>query len=277
MTWQDFGEQGRWDMTRGRRIMGSTLLCLAVLGAMAGPGCVVPVKMKNRVEGPAGAKVGLPKEALVPGTTTRQEVEERYRDFAVDTGIPNLFWGRFRESGWAVIWGVAGAGGGGAAGGRRKWNVRNLLVTFNEDDTVRSSEAVLDEEIQDHLVKAVAVLAAPSLDLSQPVKVSGLPPEPREVGAGTIELALTPAGVVVTKYPYWTSKKMAPPPPKVATVPLERLESLTFGQGHAHEAARMGVVLRFRGRTEVGRRLTFWVKPEVAPILARWLAQVGLR
>ncbi len=264
-------------MTRFRRLRVLLLLSVVLPGAMAISGCVVPIKMKNRVEGPAGAKVGLSKEALIPGTTTRQDVEQRYKDFAVDTGIPNLFWGRFRESSWAVIWGVAGSGGGGAAGGGRKWNVRNLLVAFNDDGTVRSAEVVPDEEIQDRLVKAVAALAAPSQDLSQPVKVRGLPPEPREVGAGTIELELTPAGVVVTKYPYWTSKKMAPPPPKVATVPLERLESLTFGRGHAHEAARLGVALRFRGKTAVGRRLTFWVQPEVAPILARWLAQVGLR
>jgi hypothetical protein len=252
------------------------MLCLAVPAAMAVSGCVVPVRMKNRVEGPAGRKEGLPKEILVPGTTTRQEVEERYKGFAVDTGIPNLFWGRFRESSWAVVYGVAGYGGG-AAGGGRKWNVRNLLVAFNEDGTVRDSAAVADEEFQDRLSALVAELAAPPMDLSQPVKVGGLPPEPREVGAGTIDLELTSVGLVVTRYRYWISKKMAPPPPTVATVPLERLESLTVGQGHAREAARMGVVLRFRGKTEVGRRLAFWVEPEVAPILARWLAQVKPR
>jgi hypothetical protein len=50
----------------------------------------------------------------------------------------------------AVIAAVAGPGGGGGVAGGRKWNVRNLLVAIGEEGTVRSSEVVPDEELQDH-------------------------------------------------------------------------------------------------------------------------------
>jgi hypothetical protein len=258
-------------MTRNRRFHASVMLSVVLLGAAATSGCVVPVKMKNRIEGPAGTKEGLSKEVLVPGTTTRREVEERYKGFAVDTGIPNLFWGRFRQSSWAVVFGVAGYAGA-ATGGGRKWNVRNLLITFDDDGTVRSSEVVLDEEFQDRWMTSLAELAAPPLDLSRTVKIDGLPPD-LGTYAPTIDPELTSSGVVVTSHPYWISKK-APPLPKVAGLSLARIESLTVGQGHARESVRMGVVLRFTGKTPVGRRLAFWVEPKAAPVLVRWLAQV---
>lgn len=82
---------------------------LALLCVLPAAGCiVVPVRTKTVIQNPAGHKEPFPQLAIVPGRTTREQVEEQYKSFAVDSGAPNLFWGRFRKSSWAVFVGVGG-------------------------------------------------------------------------------------------------------------------------------------------------------------------------
>lgn len=260
-------------MTRSRRFSSLATLGVVFFVAMATSACVVlPLRLKTRVEGPSGTKQGLPTEPIVSGTTTRLEVEERYRAFAVETGIPDLFWGRFRKSSWAVIWAVGGYYAG-AAGGGRTWGVYNMFITFDDRGTVRSSVVVPDDEFQSCVTRMAAELHVPPLDFSQSPLVEGLKPDPRTRN-GAVDVELRSDGVVVTKYPVWTSKKKPPPPPKVAVVPLERIERLTVGGSGSSEAVRMKVELRFTVKTNVGKRLTMWVDPRVAPTIVRWLAQV---
>jgi hypothetical protein len=260
-------------MPRSRRVGALMVALVVLLGAMATSGCVVlPVRMKTRIEGPAGTKQELPTGPIVPGRTTRSEVEERYRAFAVETGIPDLFWGRFRKSSWAVVWAVGGYYTG-AAGGGRTWGVYNVFITFDERGTVGNSVVVPDDQFQSHVTRMAAELHVPPLDFSQSLLVEGLKPDPRTRN-GAVDVELRRDGVVVTKYPVWTSKRKAPPPPKVAVVPLERIERLTVGGSGSSEAVRMEVEFRFAGKTEVGKRVKFWVDPRVAPTIVRWQAQV---
>jgi hypothetical protein len=60
----------------------------------------------------------------------------------------------------------------------------------------------------------------------------------------------------------------------VTNVPLDRIESVAVGRSGSSEAVRMEVALRFKEKTAVGKRLTFWVEPQAAPVLVRWIAQV---
>lgn len=265
---------------RIRRFRASIMLPVVFLGAMGATGCVVvPVRMKTRVEGPAGTKLELPKRLVVPGATTRAEVEEWYREFAVEPGVPNLFWGRFRKSSWAYYYAVgvgsAGASAGGAGGGRT-WGVYNLLVTFDPNGLVTSSALVPEKDLQARLAGAAAEAAAPPLDLTQPLFLENLVPDSSD-RIRAIDLALTDTGLTVLKYPPWRSRTTPAPLPISAVVPMAQIERVQVGDGGTEAQGRVRVELRFTEQTDVGRRVVLWAEPRWASVIVRWLAQVGLR
>ena len=270
-------------MTRGPRFGASVIPAVVLLGAMATTGCVVlPIRMTTRVEGPERTKEALPKEAVVPGGTTRAEVEARFKAFAVDPGVTDVFWGRFRKSSWAVVyaWGVGTAGGGvagaGGAGGGRTWGVYNLLVTFDPRGVARSSALVPEKELQTHLARVAIESAAPPLDLSEPLLVEGLVPDASD-RIRAIEVQLMSTGLAVMKYAPWKSRTTAAPLPISTLVPLDQIEGLQVGDARTDEPGRVKVELRFKRRTEVGRRVRFWAEPRWASVFVRWRSQVGLQ
>jgi hypothetical protein len=63
---------------------------------------VPPTRVTTAIKTTSGQKMGMPPLALEPGKSTRQQVESQYRAFAVDSGVPNLFWARYLESRWYV-------------------------------------------------------------------------------------------------------------------------------------------------------------------------------
>lgn len=263
-------------MTRIHRLRASVMLSVVLLGSMTATGCVVlPVRTKTRIEGPAGTKQELPSRVLVPGATTRAEVEEWYREFAVEPGVPNLFWGRFRKSSWALLFAVGGYGSG-AAGGGRTWGVYNLLVTFDSGGLVRSSALVPEKELQARLAEAAAEAAAPPLDLSQPLSIENLAPDSSD-RVRAIELTLTDTGLAVLKYPPWRSRTTPAPLPISAVVTIGQIERLEVGDGGTEEQGRVRVVLRLKEKTDVGKRVILWAEPRWASVIVRWTTQVGLR
>src|SRR5215469_6634127 len=91
-------------------------LLLLVPASVALSGClVVPIKMRTIDQTEAGKRTAEPATDIVPGVTTREQVEQKFHDIAVDSGDPQLFLGQFRKSGWAIVY--AAGGPGGATGG----------------------------------------------------------------------------------------------------------------------------------------------------------------
>jgi hypothetical protein len=113
-----------------------------------------------------------------------------------------------------------------------------VLVTFDGRGTVGHSAVVPEDQFQSYVTRLAAELHVPPLDVSHPLFVEGLKPDPR-TRKGAVDVEFKRDGVVVTKHPFWTSKKQAPPPPKVAVVPTERIEGLTVGGSGSGEAVRM--------------------------------------
>jgi len=254
---------------RGKNLA-AMVSCVTVLAATVMVGCiVVPIKMKTRVEGPAGTKQTLPKEALAPGTTTRQQVEEMYKGFAVETDIPNFLWGRFRKSSWAVIFAAGGGYGGAVAGGGRTWEVHNLLITFDSNGIVKSVESVPDKQLQKHLMTAAKELGAPPLDLSDPINTGGTLPQER-----ALDLELTERALTARLHVPWYNKKKPEPPPKVVVVPVEQIESVVVGKWYDDKSTELGVTLHFDQKTKLGKSITFSAGPNEGLTLLRWLEQV---
>lgn len=261
-------------MTRGRGPRLFVLPALVLAGALAASACViVPLRVPTRIEAPDGTRQALPAAPVVPGTTTRQEVEERYKAFAVAHDVPNLFWGRFLKSSWAVFWAVGWLGYGDAGGGRT-WGSYNVLVTFDDQGSVKSSEVVPDRQYQEQMARATAELRTPPVDFTRTILIEG-PPFDEGTRAGATDLELRADGVVVTRYPVQRSKKKAPPPPRVAVVPLAGIERVEVGRSGT--ATTMDLVLRFTAKTEVGRRVTIPLDLSTATLVVRWWQQVGKR
>jgi len=260
-------------MTRSRRLRASVVLAVVLLGAMTATGCVVvPMKMRTRVEAPAGTKRVISKNDLVPGKTTREDVEGRYGAAAVGTDVPGLFWGRFRKSSWAFA--AFTALPAPYATGGRLWGIRNLIVTFDEYGSVKDSFIVDEGDLHRPLMQALAEISALPREWGQPLSIRGHEPDPEKPG-GAVDLVLTNAGAVVTRHPRWTRHPLPQAPPAVVTARLADIESLTVGHG-GDDPSSVEVVLRFKEETSVGHHLTFKVDPQDAILIARWWAQVKL-
>ena len=193
-----------------------------LLSTFSTTGCLVlPIKTGTHIQNPTGEKDTLPKFAIVPGQTTRGQVEEQYKAFAVDSGVPNLFWARFRKSTWAMFWGVGGYGGA-AAGGGRMWGAFNLLVRFDQNGTVASSDVVQDKDLLARLRSLCAEKDFPALDLSQPTHVNGVQVY---VLNSPVEFQLTEGTIMVRRYlpDRKVHKRWVPQPPVIASFSSRRM------------------------------------------------------
>ena len=258
-------------MTRCRRLRALVVLAVALLGGMTAAGCVVvPIRMRTRVEAPKGTAHELSKKDLIPGKTTRQDVEAKYSAAEVGTDVPGLFWGRFRKSSWAfaafTLLPAPYATGG------RMWGISNLIVTFDENGSVRDSFVVSERDLHRPLARALAEVSAPSLGWESPLSIHGLEPDSEESGR-SVDLELTSAGAVVTKHSRLGRDGKPRSPTAVATVGLTDIASLTVGHGGDRPGV-VEVVLEFRAKTSVGGHLKFPVETRDAMTIARWWAQV---
>jgi hypothetical protein len=167
-------------MTRSRRLPASVVLAIVVLGAVATTGCVaVPIRMRTRVEAPAGTKQVLSRNDFVPGKTTREDVEGRYGAAVVWNDVPGLFWGRFRKSSWAFA--AVTALPTPCATGGRLGGIRNLIVTFDEYGSVRDSFIIDEGDLHRPLMQALAEVPAPPREWGQPLRIRGRDPYAVEV------------------------------------------------------------------------------------------------
>ena len=159
------------------------VLCACVLC------CVVPVrtavKSKN-VSGQTGKKLDL--EFIQPGTTTRDEIDQKLGWIDVGLRDDKIFLGRWADSSWGVAWAVGG-GYNAAAGWNRIWLIHNLVLYLNEKGIVQQRFLIPDTEIINAL--SVLTLRDPgrSLDLSVPIELPVEYVRPTEHIAGRLVLS----------------------------------------------------------------------------------------
>lgn len=135
-------------------------------------GCAGATRLPMRAKGFAGEP--LQKNQLdlafldAPGTQ-REEVVSRLSSIDTSYSNPHLFWGRWSESKWGYWWVIAG-GYSAAGDAKRIWHIHNVLVSFDENGTVRRKELFKDDKslwTELH----IRLADAPPLDLSQPIPI----------------------------------------------------------------------------------------------------------
>jgi hypothetical protein len=239
--------------------------------ACATSACVVlPMRVTTRVRNLSGADQPLPKQAVVAGTTTRQDVDERYRGFAVDHGVPGLVWARYRKSSWTIVGAVINPLVLGA-GGDRLWGTHDLLITFDDRDTVKRTVTVKDDALHPALARAASDAGLPELDLSDPLRLDDL--DPCQCGDPPIDLELAASRIVVARHVAPKSPSDPPDPPIFTIVPVEQIDQVQAG-GDTQDLGAVRIELRFKGKTEAGERLRLWVPPDAAITIVRWWERV---
>lgn len=263
-------------MRCGRGLGRLMALAPVLLAALATSGCVpFAVPATTRIEDRRHAERKLPAAPIVPGRTTRSEVESRYAAFTLDTGIPNLYWARFRRSTWGG--GVVGF----PTGGGRAWSVANVLVSFGPDGTARRSVDAGEKQLLSNMTRMLAELAAPSPGPFEPTLIEGRSsdlrgPDGRDRAfSNAVGVELTGRGVVVTRQPWEDapdgghSRRRA----IAATVPFARIARVQSLPGDPEVPDTLTLRFSFTSKTAVGDHLTIDVSTVAIPTAARWLAR----
>ena len=261
-----------------------TLLCIVLISACI----VVPVRTPTVTQNPTGQKDKLPTLAFVPGKTTRAQVEDQYKTFAVDSGAPNLYWARFRQSKWAVFY-AAGGGYNAVGGGGRTWGTYNLLVLFDSDGNVKSSEIRRDKELLDRLQMLCKDQQFPALDLQEPITLkvdlnqrsdifsSSAWDQARHRGILWIELRLSETEMIVTmhKQDRIVHKQPVPQPPEIVAIPIADVLSVKTNWTESPSTIPVTIRLSQEKRiTSIGSKLKFDAAPSELLTLLRWHQQV---
>lgn len=263
-------------MRCGRGVGGVMTLAPILLAALAMSACVpVAFPTTTRIEDKWRKEKKLPAAPIVPGRTTRAEVEDRYAAFTIETGIPDLYWARFRRSTWGG--GVVGY----PTGGGRAWSVANVLVSFGPDGTARRSVDAGEKQLLPDMIGMLAESAVPSAGGFEPVAIEGWSTElkgpdgrPRAF-SDAVGVDLTERGVVVTRHPWgdmldgghWQR------PPIVATVPFAQIARVQSVPGDPDSPESLTIKFSFKAKTAVGDHLTIDVSTNAIPPTARWLAR----
>ncbi len=243
-------------------------LCLGLAGCI-----IVPIRMKTSVKTAAGEKLVAPVEAPVPGVTTRQQVEEKFKAFAVDSGTPGLFWGQFQKSSWAVF-----AGSYGFAGASRVWGTHNLLVTFDEKDIAKTVEFVPQKNLLHRFVVMHKEGVFPPLDLSNPIHVEGMMEQFVET---SLTLELDSTGVTVTTQEEIQTIRKKPKPRLTSFVPIAQVEGMHIGDPPLQWSTKfndtpLDLKLKFSRMCAHGKSIAFYAEPQTALTLVRWIEQTKL-
>lgn len=139
-------------------------------------GCIGATRLPVRAVNPAGDKIDhkeIDLKFLQVGVTQHEEVDHQLSLVNTSYDNPRLFWGRWSESRWGYWW-VLGVPCDNCMAGdaRRLWRIKNLLVGFDENGTVSRSDLVGDDKIWMTLHGRVAEIYPPTLDISQPIRIT---------------------------------------------------------------------------------------------------------
>lgn len=151
------------------RVRGISLL--ALLYAIVLTGCIaVPVRAPTRTIGTQGRQGDADLNFLKPGSTTRDQVEEKLE--WTDTGFKDdhAFFGRWIGSSWTILW-AGGGGYSGDAGSDRQWTPHNVLIEFDERKVVKDYREFPDEALVHEITKWAQRRNAPSPSIPVTLRV----------------------------------------------------------------------------------------------------------
>ncbi len=213
-----------------------------------------------------------PPPAPVVGTTTRQQVEALYRDFRVDSGVPELYWARMSRSDSKEF--CPGCS-------QRKWQTVNMVATFDSNQVVQWVRIFSDVTLPAAVASMVQQGQMPSLKFSSPVTINAvrypwtsderyLRDDQMPVTVVLEPLTLT---VSATRPGRWVPPRSA----RLVTVVAPRanagtisVEYLGFERPHSGKVYRID--LWFKSKNDLAPSIHFETTFAEALILARWMA-----
>ena len=239
-------------------------------------GCLITGARAKPITRDAGGRLTVPPTVPIVGTTTRQEVEQRYRNFRVDPGVPTLYWARVNSSDSRIFFdGIPND---------RIWNSYNMVVTFNPNQVVRSVDTFSDQTLMNEVASMIKQGQLPSLDFAAPVNMDAerypLTADERSLGSEqlSVKVVLAPSNLTIsaTIPGRWIPRRSA----RSATVviPREQVQSMNMGsdQEEWHPSDRtIQVFVRSKPKTELGSVIAFKTTFTDALTLARWMAQTS--
>ena len=243
-----------------------------VLVSAALSGCIiVPVKMRTIDQTAAGKRTPEPAADIVPGTTTREQFEQQFHDIAVDSGDPNLFFGQYRKSGWAVVYGFGGLGAA-TAGGGRVWCEFDILATFDDSGHVKTFDRVVERKFAARLTELQQQGLLSQLDFDSPVTITGRQILLRDLSV-KIELLRDRMNVEVDR----PKKKHKSQPPMTASYSAGEVKKLgidTYGGIQPGFRARpFTAQIKFTAKSAIGSAVSMYLEPCDAILLMRWHTQ----
>ena len=221
------------------------------------------VRVPARLNSLRCAEIEVDLDFIRADLTGRDEILKNL--YCVDVGAPDdaVFWGRWSESSWYKL-------SGDGASSRRLWNLRNLLIEFDEYGVVVRHRVVSDKE----LLKEVAPLLGRRTlvsDFSKPVEI---PVSHRRQLAGDLGGPLAhgtyaPATLVLGK-DYVLFEEPAPGHHnfKVTPTKITRLRQAKLLDREEGDPKFSFLVLHFSRKTPAGRKITFRLhSSNVIPLL----------
>lgn len=233
----------------------------ALLHCVFSTGCIVaPIPMTKRVEAPgeAGGRTAPDLSVLHPGQSTREDVLEKFS--VIDTGYSgeNLFFGRWVSSGSGWVWMIAGDNTG-EGGYWRNWKVHNLVVTFDDNGTVKDFNEVDDKQVL-KLLARLSPTQAQTASLALPISMQV------QCRRGMVNLALQSGSIVFDH---------SDEPKIYLRIGPEQVASLRLLRPHHPDPASLQMRMDFHIRTTVGRKIQFAISPADAVRLAQYLQSMN--
>jgi hypothetical protein len=163
-------------------------------------GCLItpPIPLKTATQTAAGQSLSLPNFKPVLGQTTRAELEQQYRGFAVYSEVPQVFLANYRISKWAMVAGIYGMGG---PTDGRLWSTRTLVAEFDVQGRLSTFNDLEGSALFPRLQQIVGSGVMPPLDISQPIILPGpIGPANPAISIGTsqsLELVMSATSLII--------------------------------------------------------------------------------
>ena len=249
---------------------------IALLGfplSLALTGCLIaPIKMRTLTKDPAGNRALVPSDVPIPGKTTREQIEEKFQTFEMESGEPALFWGHFEKSSWALAW-VVGSYTGGYAGGERLWSEYEILATFDENDIVRSFDVFPQKTMVQRVANLQKLGLLPPLDLSTQIELDGAKVIPSFMHV-TLELSSDELKATVRHpEPKPSKKPKKAKPPVIASIPVAQIVGISIESQNRDPARPFSLGLKFSQKTPVGKSLNVFLTARDSLTVIRWYEQ----
>ena len=251
-------------------VLAKRLLLMGLVGLWC-CGCIA-VQIHHAKKMRSGSTDTPPKQVdltfIKVGETSHDEVSKRLSWIDAGVDAKAFFAGRWAENNWGVAWGAASFPY--TAGGYNEiWKTHNVIIDFDDQSLVKGVTHFADKGIIAILSTRLKQASEPTLDRTLPIKMSIEYLRPMEsnkaylgdltLSEDQLEFLESPDGNKKGKYSYKTAK--------------QNISRITMGMSEPSEPQQICVVLHFKQKTRVGKKMSIRVTLAETAALIKYLAE----